>query len=467
VPHDGSLLHKLRLRWHELSPPAILALSFAVLIAEGTLGLMLLPGLHAGPPLQFVDALFTMTSAVCVTGLVVVDTATAFTRAGQLWILLHVQLGGVGLLTLTTLVIGAMGRALSLRSELLVGAPAGFTRQVRVASLAAAVARFTLAVELVGALALLPLLAPRFGLAEGAWHAAFHSVSAFCNAGFSTFSDSLVSYANSPPVLLIVSLLVVLGGLGFLSIEECARWWRNRRLVGRRRLSVHTYAALLSTAILLGAGTLLFGAFEWNGALASLGPVDRLVNAWFMSVTPRTAGFNSIPYGEVANSTGYLTILLMMIGGSPGSTAGGVKTTTLAVLVALTVTRIRGRTHVVLHDRTVPKETIERTVSLTLVAFAAVTAAVFLLSILETHTRTARAGRDDFLAIFFEVVSAFGTVGLTMDFTPTLTPGGKLLIIALMFLGRVGPLAFFAAISLRARAHVRAVRAAHEDVVVG
>lgn len=463
---DRSLLLRLRLRWHEVSPPTLLVLSFAALIAEGTLGLLVLPGLHAGPPLGFVDALFTMTSAVCVTGLVVVDTATAFTRLGQLWILLHIQLGGLGLLTLTSLVIGAMGRALSLRSELLVGAPAGLSRVVRVKSLAAAVLKFTLAVELVGAVGLLALFAPRLGLAEGAWHAVFHSVSAFCNAGFSTFTTSLVAYADSPLVLLLVSLLVIVGGLGYLSLDEGVRWWRGRGSVPRRRLSVHTYAAFVATAVLLGSGAVLFALFEWHGVLGAMGPLDRLVNAWFMSVTPRTAGFNSVPYGEVANSTAYLTVLLMVIGGSPGSAAGGVKTTTFAVLAALAVTRMRGRTHVLIHDRTVPKETIERTVSLALVAFGAVTAVIFVLSVLQTHSR-APATRADFLPIFFEVVSAFGTVGLSLDYTPSLTVGGKLLLVLTMFLGRVGPLAFFAAISLRARTHVRAVRAAHEDVVVG
>jgi trk system potassium uptake protein TrkH len=401
-----------------------------------------------------------------VTGLIVADTAAAFTRTGQLWILLHVQLGGIGLLTLTTLVIGAMGRALSLRSEMLVGAPAGFTRRLHVRTLVALVARFTLGVELAGAALLFPSFATRFGFREGAWHAVFHSVSAFCNAGFSTFSTSLVDFAENPIVLLVVSALVLLGGLGFLAIEETTRWWRSRG--GRRtRLSVHTYAALVATAALLGVGFVLYGAFEWNGVLARFGILDKLSNAWFMSVTPRTAGFNSVPYTDVANSTAFLTVLLMVVGGSPGSAAGGVKTTTLAVLTALALARVRGRAHVQIHGRAVPPGTVERTVSLTIVAFGVLTAAVFLLSILETTGHSVADARAGFLPIFFEVVSAFGTVGLSMDVTPTLSVPGKLLLVALMFLGRVGPLAFFAAMSLRAHAQVRAVRSAQEDLVVG
>jgi trk system potassium uptake protein len=460
-------LFRLRRGWHELSPPAVLVLSFAVLTIEGTLGLVYLPGLYAGAPLSVVDALFTMTSAVCVTGLVVADTATAFTRAGQVWILLHIQLGGIGLLTLTTLVIGAMGRTLSLRSEMLVGAPAGSAQRLDVRTLVALVARFAVGVELAGAALLFPSFASRFGFREGAWHAVFHSVSAFCNAGFSTFSTSLVEFAEDPLVLLVVSALVVLGGLGFLAIEETTRWWRSRRGARRTRLSVHTYAALVASAALLALGTVLYGAFEWNGTLERFGALDKLSNAWFMSVTPRTAGFNSVPYGEVANSTAFLTVLLMVVGGSPGSAAGGVKTTTLAVLMAMALARIRGRGHVQIHGRAVPPGTVERTVSLTIVAFGVVTAAVFLLSIFETHGRPLADARAGFLPLFFEVVSAFGTVGLSMDVTPTLSTPGRLLVIALMFVGRIGPLAFFATMSLRARGHVRAVRSAQEDLVVG
>lgn len=461
------LLLRLRRGWHELSPPALLVLSFAVLTLEGTAGLVLLPGLYAGPPLSLVDALFTMTSAVCVTGLVVVDTATAFTRAGQVWVLLHVQLGGIGLLSLTTLVIGALGRAMSLRSEVLLGAPAGTAHRHDVRTLVFLVARFTLGVELVGAALLFPSFWRRFDAGEAAWHAVFHSVSAFCNAGFSTFSNSLVGFADDAPVLFVVSGLVVTGGLGFLAIEEAGRWWRGRRGARRQRLSVHTYAALLATALLLAGGTVLYAAFEWNGVLSRMDLPAKLANAWFMSVTPRTAGFNAVPYGEVANATAYLTILLMIVGGSPGSAAGGVKTTTLVVLGALALARVRGRAHVQVHGRAIPPGTVERTVSLTIVAFAAVTAAVFLLSALETMQRPLAEARAAFLPLFFEVVSAFGTVGLSMDVTPTLSVPGRLLVVALMFLGRVGPLAVFAAMSLRARGHVRAMRAAQEDLVIG
>ncbi|MCY0997897.1 potassium transporter Trk [Myxococcus sp. MISCRS1] len=467
TPLLRSPIQWLWLRWSSISPAMLLALSFGVLIAFGTLGLLWLPGLYTGPRLGLLDALFTMTSAVCVTGLTVVDTATTFTRWGQLWLLVFIQLGGLGLITLATLVIGALGRKLSLRSEVIVGAPIDYTHRQNVVSLTLRVARFTLWVEALGALLLWLLWLPRFGWKEAAWHAVFHSVSAFCNAGFSTFSDSLVGFASAPLTLFIVSSLIILGGLGYLSGEEALRWWRGRNQRSRR-MSVHTFAALLVTSVLLVGGAVLFTLFEWNGVLRSMGYVDRVANAWFMSATARTAGFNSVSYSEVSNASGFFTILLMVVGGSPGSTAGGLKTTTLAVLAALAFTRIRGRRHAELHGRAIPEGTIERTVSLALIAFGVMTAAVFALSFTEGHgEESVQAARASFLPLFFEVVSAFCTVGLTMDVSPSLSVAGKLQVIGLMFVGRLGPLAFFAALSLRARTHLRHVRPAQEDLIVG
>jgi trk system potassium uptake protein len=464
----SKLLFRLRTRWHNVSPPTLLALSFATLIALGTAGLMLLPGIYRQQPLGFLDALFTMTSATCVTGLIVVDTATWFTRFGQLWILLFIQLGGIGLITLTTLIIGSIGRRLSLRSEAIVGAPIDYTHRQNVTRLALAVTRFTLMAEAVGALILWLEWLPRFGVREAAWHAVFHSVSAFCNAGFSTFSDSMMGMSSRPLVLLTLSVLIILGGLGYLSGEEALRWWRNRHNRVQQRMSIHTFSALLMTGILLVGGTLLYGVFEWNGVLAEFDLVDKAVNSWFMSVTARTAGFNSISYAQVANSTAFFTILLMVVGGSPGSTAGGLKTTTLAVLVALALARIRGRRYVAIHGRALPSGTTERTVSLALVAFAVMTLSVFLMSTSETGGAHTLEARQAFLPVFFEVVSAFCTVGLSMDSTPLLSGFGKVLTIALMFVGRLGPLAFFAALSLQSAGYVkRSVRPAHEDLIVG
>ena len=453
--------------WRNISAPGLFVSSFVLLIALGTAGLMWLPGLYTGERLRFVDALFTITSATCVTGLSVVDTASYFTFWGQAWILLFIQLGGLGLVSLSSLIIGMLGRRLSLRSEMITAPPTELTATRDLRGVVIAVAKFTFAIEAVGALALWLAFARHVGPIRAVWPAIFHAVSAFCNAGFSTFTGNMTVFSGDPAVLIFVSLLIVIGGFGYLSSEELLRWWRARDQPGRRRLSTHTWAAAVTTLALLGAGFLLFLLFEWDGVLQDLAFVDKLVNAWFMSVTPRTAGFNSVPYEAVGNDTAYLTILLMVVGGSPGSTAGGIKTTAFAVLVALAFQRMRGRRNAVIHHRSIPDGTVERTVSLALLAFAVMTAAIFWLNFTETGNADVEPARASFLPLFFEVVSAFATAGLTMDETRWLTDLGKLTIVALMFVGRVGPLSFFAAISFRSRGAVRDVRPAREDLIVG
>jgi len=259
----------------------------------------------------------------------------------------------------------------------------------------------------------------------------------------------------------------VLGGLGYLAIGELVAWWRAGGLRGPRRLSTHTYAVVWTTAGLLVAGTALLLVFEWRGVLAPFDLVDKVANAWFMSVTPRTAGFNAVGYGEITNASGYLCVLLMFVGGSPGSTAGGVKTTALAVVLALGVSRLRGRRYAEINHRAIPDSTVQRAVSLTLLSFILITACVFVLCITETHGLSPALARQKFLPLIFEAVSAFGTVGLSMDLTPALTSVGKLVIIALMFIGRVGPLTLVAAIALRATARPAELRPAREDLVIG
>ena len=460
-------LDRVLLFWRNLSAPALFVASIAGLIFVGTLGLLYIPGLYTGAPLGFVDALFTITSAACTTGLAVADPATRFTFWGQLWLLLFVQLGGVGLITLTSLIIGVLGRRLSIRSEMIAGAPAELVGGRDLRHLLVAVLRFSLAIEAVGAFALGLAFLRTMGPVDAIWPAVFHAITAFCNAGVSLFPGSMAAWANDPPVLIFVSALLVLGSIGYLATEELLRWWRRGGARGPLRLSTHTFAVLSMTALLLGVGFLLFAVFEWNGVLGELGFVDKLVNAWFMSASSRTAGFHTVPYDQVGNETAYLTILLMVVGGSPGSTAGGIKTTALAVLLALALQRVRGRRNAVIHHRSIPDGTVERTISLVLLAFVVMTFAIFWLSFTETRGMDLEEARAAFLPIFFEVVSAFGTTGLSMEVTPGLSDVGKLTVILLMFVGRVGPLSFFAAISIKARASLREVRPAREDVIIG
>lgn len=448
-----------------LTPARLLVLSFALLIAFGTAGLLTLPGLYTGPSPGLLDALFTATSAVCVTGLIVVDTATYFTPLGQAFILLLIQLGGLGILTFTTLIILALGRRLSLHQEAISATTADVAPDVDFRHLVRNVVRFTFAFEAVGALLLFLAFLPQFPWAEAAWHAVFQSVSAFCNAGFSTFADSLMGFQGSPVTLITIMTLIVLGGIGFLTLEELHLRWR-RPESRRMRLSLHSRLVLTVTAVLLLGGWLVFATLEWTNTLDALPAWARALNALFMSVTPRTAGFNTVDYGATADSTNFVTILLMSIGGSPGSTAGGLKTTTVAVIGLLAFARLRGHQVTSAQSRTIPEETVQRAVGLFVVGFGVVTAGILVYAAVQLEPAGSADGRG-FLAYMFEAVSAFNTVGLSMGVTGDLTESGKWMTIILMYLGRVGPLTFAAAIALDRPTLAGEFRFAYEDVIIG
>jgi len=440
-------------------------LSFAGLIVVGTVGFKALPGLYTGPALSWLDALFTATSAVCVTGLIVVDTATYFTTAGQAYVLLLIQLGGLGIVTFTTLAVLALGRRLSLHHEAVTATTAAVAPEVDFRQLVRGVVRLTLAFEAVGALVLFLAWLPDHPPAEAAWHAIFQAVSAFCNAGFSTFSDSLMGFQGSPIVLATVMALIVLGGLGFLALEEVRLWWRWRREGRRLRISLHSRIVLVVSAILVAGGWLAFAVLEWNQQLAGMPPLDRMLNSLFMSVTSRTAGFNTVDYALNSDGTNFVTILLMSIGGSPGSTAGGLKTTTVAVIGLLALARLRGRHMTSVAGRALPDDTAHRAVGLFVVGFGVVTAGILFFAV--TQLRADGGSSLGFLHFMFEAVSAFNTVGLSMGATGSLDGAGKATAIVLMYVGRVGTLALAAAIALRRFGSGRGFRYAYEDVIIG
>ena len=449
-----------------MTPPRLLLISFLALIAFGTLGLRTIPGLYVGVQLGWVDALFTATSAVCVTGLIVVDTATHFTLRGQAFLLLLIQLGGLGILTFTTLIIQALGRRLSLHHEAVASSYAEIAPQLDFRKLVRSIVVLTLLFEAIGATVLFVAWRPRFGAGEAAWHAGFQSISAFCNAGFSTFSDSLTGFQRQPLVLGVVMTLIVAGGLGFLVFEELRHVVARRRGDERLRLSLHTRLVLQMSAVLLAGGWATFTVLEWTNALGSLPAPDRLVNSLFMSVTARTAGFNTVDYSATTVSSNFATILLMSIGGSPGSTAGGLKTTTVALIGLLALARLRGRTVTGFGYRTIPAETVQRAVGLFVVAFGLVTGAILLLAVLELGPGGSPS-YERFLGLMFEAVSAFNTVGLSMGETGGLSDAGRLLTVFLMYVGRVGPLSFAAAIAFEPDPGSSEFRYAHEDVIIG
>jgi trk system potassium uptake protein TrkH len=452
--------------WQALSPSQLFVGSFLFLVLAGTVGFKVLPGLYTGAPLSWLDALFTATSAICVTGLIVVDTATYFTTWGQAYVLMLIQLGGLGIITFTSLIIVALGRRLSLRQETLASGAASVAESVDDRTLIWAIFRFTLLAEIAGALLLYLCWVPEFGWDGAVWHAVFHAVSAFCNAGFSTFTTSLMGFQAHLPLLAVIMALIVVGGLGFLTLEELYVWRRVYRKEGRFRLSVHSQIVLATTALLVVGGGVLFTAFEWNNTLAGMPWGRRLVNGLFASVTPRTAGFNTIDYARVETETNFLTIIFMMIGGSPGSTAGGVKTTTFALLGLLAWSRLQGKPTTSVSGRTIPESTVQKAMSLFIVSFGLVTAGIFLFSVTEIpHVVTAAA--SPFLTYMFEAVSAFNTVGLSMGATGQLSAPGRVLTVVLMFIGRVGTLTFVAAMAREPTRIAGGFRYAHEDVSIG
>lgn len=453
--------------WRRLSAPQLFVGSFLLLIVLGALGLKALPGLYTGAPLSWLDALFTATSAVCVTGLIVVDTATYFTSAGQALILLLIQLGGLGIITFTTIIIVALGRRLSLRHEVLASGMAHVVPQVDYRHLVRDVVLFTFGLEALGGLLLYGLWVPRMGWADAAWPALFHSISAFCNAGFSVFSDSLVSFQREPLVQTVIMALIVIGGIGFLTLEELYLLRKALRENQRFHLSLHSRIVLVTTGVLLLIGWLLFTTFEWSATIRDLPVWAKVLNGLFASVTARTAGFNTVDYSQTTDSTNFLTILLMFVGGSPGSTAGGIKTTTFALIGMLAWCRFRGRSITGMWGRSVPTETVERAVGLFVAAFGLVTAAIFIFTTSELGAVTHAQVAGSFIKYMFEAASAFNTVGLSMGVTHDLSSVGRWTAIFLMFLGRVGPLTFAAALARNLRQPIGGFRYAYEDVVVG
>ncbi|WP_145087942.1 TrkH family potassium uptake protein [Anatilimnocola aggregata] len=448
--------------WQRITPPQFFVASFALLILIGTLGLKLLPGLYTREPLSWIDALFTSTSAVCVTGLSTFDMATRCTWAGQAWILLLIQLGGLGMLTFASMIIVALGRRLSLRGEAMAVGGLEAAPHIDPRQLTFDVVRFTFLIEGVGALALYLLWIPKLGFAGALWPAIFHSVSSFCNAGFSVFSDSLMSYQQAPLVLLVHMALIIAGGLGFLTMEELALRYQAGKTRKIFRLSLHSRIVLITSLALLVIGWIFFCIFEWNATLRELPIVHKLTNGLFMSVTSRTAGFNSINYGEATDSSNFLTIILMTIGGSPGSTAGGIKTTTFALIGLLALSRLKGEVVTTYWNRSIRNETTARAVGLFVISFGIVTAGIFILTVTETF----RNDEAHFLDCMFEAASAFGTVGLSTGITPQLSIVGRWTAIILMFLGRVGPLTLTAVFMVR-QSRESSFRYSYEDVVVG
>lgn len=424
-------------RLHRLPPAAWVALSFAALIAAGTLLLKLPWATPAEAPVGWLDALFTSTSASCVTGLAVRDTGTGFTGFGQAVILLLIQVGGLGVMTFALFIVVAGGR-FSLDQRQLVEQTLAGERSLAPRDLIRLVLTFTVGCEALGALGL--WLAFRGELERPAWQAVFHAVAAFANAGFSLLPDNLSRFRGDLAVNAAVMLLIVLGGLGFLAVEDLLR-----ARLRWRRLTLHTRIVVSASALLVVGGALGFWLIEHRLSLAGLPPGEQVLASLFQSVTARTAGFNTVDFAALAPATLLGMIVLMYIGGSPGSCAGGIKTTTAATMVLALRAGLAGRHNVNVFGRTLSRRTVALAFAATTSALAAANAGLFALLLIEAPP----AGPGRFADYAFEAMSALGTVGLSTGLTPTLEPASRLVLVALMFLGRVGPLTLAAVVAGR------------------
>ncbi len=443
------------------APLRLLVGGFLALIAAGTALLLAPAATPRDEPIGLIDALFTATSATCVTGLIVRDTGAGFTGFGQAVILILIQLGGLGIMTFSLVVFSLFSSRLSMVSRSLVAQTvAGVGDWEDFWPLLRLVVRYTFAAEALGALLLFGRWERELGTAPAAWAAVFHSVSAFCNAGFGLRPDSLSQWRDDTFVNVVVISLIVLGGLGYLTVFELVETRRDRR-----RLSVHTRLALWTTSLLLAGGAALFWLLERQNTLAGLSGKTALLVSLFQSATCRTAGFNTVPVAGLGPQTLLLMMILMFIGGSPGSCAGGIKTTTFAVLVLTAWTRLRNRVHVNAFGRTLSLETIANTLSITLGGMAVMLLGLFVLLALESPEAQSADRSGVFVGYVFETVSALGTVGLSTGVTPLLTPAARLLITLLMFVGRLGPLTVAA--SLTRENPLTDWQHPEEDVMVG
>jgi len=451
----------------KLTPPQIIVIAFITTILLGTL-LLLLPGAHTTGPLTLTDALFTATSATCVTGLVVVDTGTHFTLFGQLVILLLIQIGGMGIMTLGTFFIISIGVRLRWQDRDIVTRTLTGERHLDIWGLLRNVFWLTLGIEAAGTILLAGRFLHQHGMepARAVYNALFHSVSAFCNAGFSLNADSFIAYQTDPVINFILMLLIIAGGLGYTVLIDMGTFGpRSRRLTPHRRLTLHSRFTLVFTGILILGGGILFLALEAGNTLVDLSWPHKIVGALFQAVTPRTAGFNTVEIAQASNAALMLLILLMFIGGAPGSCAGGIKVTTMGVLLLLARSRIRGLNDVVLFKRRIREKTVAEAMGIMALGVATVAIFTFLLVIVETGGQSHAATEGEFIRLFFETVSAFGTVGLSTGVTPELSTVGRLLITLLMFVGRIGPLTM--AIAVAARARRTAFRFVEDKVMVG
>lgn len=416
-------------------PARLLAGSFLLLIVTGTILLSLPVASEPGKDLSLIDAIFTATSATCVTGLIVVDTPSQFSLFGELVILLLVQAGGLGIMALSASAAALLGKRLAVGQKVFMQSLFEQSDYEDLKRVIFYIIRFTFISELIGAVILTIRFSDSFdNVLEAAYYGLFHSISAFCNAGFALWSNSLVPFAEDPVVNLTISVLIILGGIGFTVVGPLLtfpRIWLRNRVNPFKQMSIHAQLVLTMTALLLIGGSFVLFFLESGHAFAEMDLSGKLWASFFHATTARTAGFNTVDVASFQTASLFFFTLLMFIGASPGSCGGGIKTTTLATLALTTLSMIRRREDIEFHGRRLPPTVVTKAISIFILSLVVIPLSVFALLATEGAT---------FKETLFEVVSAYGTVGLSLGLTPKLTLFGKLSITLLMFVGRLGPL---------------------------
>ena len=454
VPHQ--LWRQITRQFH---PAHILALSFLLLILLGTL-LLVLPVSKLDPHARVIDALFISTSATCVTGLAPLDITTTYTFFGNAVILILIQLGGLGIMTFSTFFAFILAGRLSMRGRDLIENSISSQPVPYLGKLLKFSVIGTFVIEAIGTVILTWRFYQDTSFFHALWMGLFHSVSAFCNAGFSPFYTSLTEYATDVTINITVMTLIILGGLGFWVLHDLYVW----RPRGKKHLTLHSKIALSMTGflILIGACAILF--FEQENTMQGFGPGGKLLAAFFQSVTARTAGFNTLAIGNLTNGALIVLIILMAIGASPGSTGGGIKTTTFAIILTSFFTRLRSQEQVRIFNRGIPEQIVTKAIGISFFWIMAIAVSTLLMTITDSSGPASPMARGTLVEIVFEAFSALGTVGLSMGLTPRLSDLGKIVCVVLMFIGRIGPVTL--AISIAAKKSLP-VRYAEENVIIG
>ncbi len=433
-----------------LSPPQILIFVFLAFTILGTV-LLKVPLATTGS-ISWIDALFTSTSAMTVTGLAVIDTGASFTLFGEIVILCLIQLGGLGIMTFAVLIFMTLGRKIGFKERLLIQQALGQTSMGGIIKLAKQLFLFSIILETVAAVLLAIRWVPEMGWGKGSYAAIFHSVSSFNNAGFSIWPDNLTRYVADPVVNIIISILFIVGGIGFTVVFDL---WKKSEF---NKLTLHTKLMVVGTIVINIIAVFLVFSFEYDNpqTLGDLSLSGKIQAAYFQGVVPRTAGFNTVDIGGLNESTLFLMILLMFIGAGSGSTGGGIKLTTFLAMVLSVLSFLRNKEEIVVFNRSIDDRTVVKSLAITIISLSVICVAIFILDVTENNAR--------FLEIVFEVVSAFGTSGLSMGLTGALTSIGKMVIVFVMFVGKIGPLTL--AFSL-AKPNKAKIRYPKEDILTG